>query len=624
MTASWRPSLGAIVRGDATTFQVWAPSATTVSIEIETAQRTTRHSMARDPDAFFTASVAGVGAGARYYYRVNGDAPWPDPASRYQPDGVHGPSMVVDPTTYDWHDAGWRGIDLAELIVYELHIGTFTRAGTFEAAAGRLEALCDLGVTAIEIMPVADFAGQRNWGYDGVALFAPARCYGAPDDLRRLVDRAHALGMAVLLDVVYNHLGPDGAVLNRFSAHYFSSRRTGAWGATVNLDGDKSVHVRQFFIENALHWMHEYHVDGLRLDATHALHDAGEPTFLAELAQTLHARAARSFHVIAEDDRNLARIVAPASDGGWGLDAVWADDFHHQMRRALAGDADGYFADYDGTTTAIAATVRQGWFYTGQFSGFLRAPRGTSARGVPPHRCVVCLQNHDQIGNRALGDRLHHRIELAPFRAASALLLLLPETPLLFMGQEWAATSPFLYFTDHTQELGRQVTEGRRREFASFAAFTDSAGRDAIPDPQAIETFARSILDWDDRTAEPHASTLRLYTTLIALRRQLAAEHRALDAATAEALDADTIALRRTVDGGGAIIVCARLRGSGRVTLPDRLTGGARAWTTDLTTEDPAFAASASPPSVDRCGVVPEIEFFGPAAVVLREAHREP
>jgi maltooligosyltrehalose trehalohydrolase len=505
-----------------TTFRVWAPAARTLAVDIEDGNLAGRHPLARGDDGYFAASIEGVAPGTRYRYRVNGRDPLPDPASRYQPDGVHGASMVIDPRRYAWSDTAWRGMPLDELVIYELHVGTFTEDGTFDAAAERLARVRDLGVTAVEVMPVADFPGRRNWGYDGVALFAPARCYGSPDSFRRFVDRGHALGLAVLLDVVYNHLGPDGAYLTQFSPDYFTSRYTSPWGAAVNLDGPKSQHVRGFFIENALHWLHEYHLDGLRLDATHALHDQGETHFLAELSGRLHDAVDRHVHVIAEDDRNLAQMVTPVKNGGWGLDAVWADDFHHEMRRALAGDADGYYADYSGSTADIAATIRQGWFYTGQYSRCLRAPRGTRPAGIAPQRCIVCLQNHDQIGNRAFGDRLHHRISPAAYRAASALLLLLPETPLLFMGQEWAASSPFLYFTDHHAELGRLVTQGRRREFCSFAAFSNPELLQTIPDPQADATFDSSHVKWSEADTEPHASMVRLYAALLATRRGLA------------------------------------------------------------------------------------------------------
>jgi maltooligosyltrehalose trehalohydrolase len=618
--APWSPSLGAVVDGTHTKFRVWAPAASSVDVLIH--DTGAAHPLTPETDGMFSGSLADAAPGCRYRYRLSGGDAYPDPASRCQPDGVHGPSMVVSPWTFEWTDARWTGVPLADLVIYELHVGTFSQSGTFAGAMALLPALRDLGITAIELLPVAAFPGERNWGYDGVDLFAPARCYGLPDDLRRLVDAAHRHGLAVLLDVVYNHLGPDGAYLQPFSPYYFTQRHHSPWGAGVNLDGEHSRHVREFFIENALHWIHEYHLDGVRLDATHAMQDDSPRHFLAELTDRVHgSTSGRHVHVIAEDDRNLAGIVLPPDKGGWGLDAVWADDFHHQVRRAAAGDADGYFRDYSGTADDIAATIRQGWFFTGQHSPHRQAPRGTDATAVAPQRFVYCVQNHDQIGNRAFGDRLHHRIDLAAYHAASALLLMLPQTPLIFMGQEWAARSPFLYFTDHHAELGRQVTEGRRREFAAFAAFADETARAAIPDPQAAATFQASRLDWTERDAAPHAQTLRLYTQLLSFRRQLA-EGSSGDAATARALDADTIGVRRRARNGDHLLAVVRLRGAASVSL-DLVASGAESWVPVLTTEDAAFSPQPAPPVIEPSDRSPVIRFCGPAAVILRAPHRE-
>ena len=403
-------------------------------------------------------------------------------------------------------------------VFYELHVGTFTPEGTFRGVLERLPYLKNLGITAIELMPVADFPGNRNWGYDGVALFAPARCYGEPGDLRALVDAAHQHGLAVYLDVVYNHLGPDGAYANVFSPHYFTDRHQSPWGSGVNLDGPHSAEVRRFFIENALHWVHEYHIDGLRLDATHAMQDDSPVHFLAELTTTVREQSGRPVLFVAEDHRNLARMLRPVAAGGWGIDAVWADDFHHQARVHVAHDHEGYYADFTGRAEDLATTLRQGWFFSGQHSTFLGGPRGSDPSGLSPKQFVVCIQNHDQIGNRADGARLHHEVDEGTFRALSTLLLLLPQTPLLFMGQEWAASSPFLFFTDHADDLGRKVTEGRRQEFSAFAAFADPARRAAIPDPQDPRTFARSRLQWDEAERDPHARMRRLYQRLLEIR----------------------------------------------------------------------------------------------------------
>jgi len=608
---AWRPSLGAWITPEGTAFRVWAPRSDRVDVVVEGVDGPVDHALTRSPDGMFTARLPGVGAGDRYRYRLDGDRLLPDPASRFQPDGVHGPSEVVDPASFTWTDARWTGLDLRDAVFYELHVGTFSPEGTFAGATARLSRLAALGVTAIELMPVADFAGGRNWGYDGVALFAPARCYGTPDDLRRLVDAAHTLGLAVFLDVVYNHLGPDGAYHAAFSPYYYTSRHETPWGAALNFDGDLNAHSREFFIENARHWVHEYHVDGLRLDATHAIADDSARHFLAELTARVHASAGRRVLVVAEDHRNLSGMLKPEAEGGWGLDAVWADDFHHQVRRLLAGDSEGYYRDYSGSAEDLAATIRRGWFYTGQFSEHSGQPRGTDPAGLAANRFVVCLQNHDQIGNRALGERLHHQIDPAAYRAASTLLLTAPETPLLFMGQEWAASAPFLYFTDHHAELGRAVTEGRRNEFRHFAAFADRHAQARIPDPQALSTFLRSRLDWDERATEPHQSTLSLYEALLALRQR---EPSLRDPRTfsAAALDESTIALER---GSGADTLLVLVRLAGADAEARTFTGR---WRLLLSTEGPAFSVDALPPDLDLAGGKMTVRFRRAGAIVVK------
>ena len=420
---------------------------------------------------------------------------------------MHGPSQVVDPSAFNWHDADWTGLALARHRVLRTARGHIYAGRHIPIGATKLPYLKELGVTAIELMPLSDFPGNRGWGYDGVAPFAPAHAYGTPDELRGLIDEAHRLQLAVFVDAVYNHFGPDGAYQGAFSSYYFTKRHHTPWGDAVNFDAPLNGPVREYVIENALRWIYEYHVDGLRLDATHAIKDDSRRHILAELASAvLHTstKLGRRIHVVAEDERNLSLLVKAESSGGFGLSGLWADDFHHQMRRGLAGDSDGYFAQFDGTVTSLVNTIKRGWW------------RGQSdPSGIGYRQFVYCIQNHDQIGNRALGDRLNHVIGAPAYRAASALLLLLPQTPLLFMGQEWAATTPFLYFTDHHEELGVLVTQGRRREFEGFAAFAHSD----IPDPQALGTFTASKLRWDEQTKEPHAGVLRLYQSLLRLRR---------------------------------------------------------------------------------------------------------
>jgi maltooligosyltrehalose trehalohydrolase len=623
--SGWRPSLGAWPVGDGVEFRVWAPEKTCVELILEGPDRRESRALEGQAEGYWTARVPGLGAGARYRYRLDDEGPFPDPASRSQPEGVHGPSQVVDPGAFEWTDGAWRGPVLDDLVVYELHVGTFTRQGTFEAVGKRLPELRELGVTAVELMPVAEFPGGRNWGYDGVDLFAPSRVYGHPEDLRRLVDRAHALGLAVLLDVVYNHLGPDGAYLGRFSPRYFSKIHRTPWGAAVNLDGEDSRPVRDFLVENAQHWVHEYHLDGLRLDACRTLVDSSSRHLLAELtARVRKAAAPRRVLMIAEDSRNLVGIVQPESKGGWGLDAVWADDLHHQLRVSLAGDRDGYYRDFTGSLDDTAKTLHDGWFFQGQVSEHFGGPRGTDPTPVPPRRFVVCLQNHDQVGNRARGERLHHQIDEAAWRAASVLLLLAPETPLVFMGQEWGATSPFLYFTDHERVLGQQVSEGRRKELSAFAAFSSPRARERIPDPQARATFARSRLGWPEREREPHASLLRLYRATLALRRELGLGSLERGEYRASGEDGELV-LEVTRPGAGPVLVVVRLGGAGVLESEKEEPDPSEpdpSWRVLLTTEDEEFTSEPRPPELGAGSTRPRVTFRRAGAVVLTK--REP
>lgn len=480
--------------------------------------------MSPDGNGIYRAYVGGAGAGTRYWFKIDGAGPFPDPASRFQPLGVHGPSQVVASDSFPWRAAEFQAPALRNVVIYELHVGAFTPAGTFLALADKLDYLRQLGINAIELMPIADFAGEYNWGYDGVSLYAPAHSYGTPDDFRRVVDEAHARGIAVHLDVVYNHLGPDGAYHSAFAPQFYTQKHKTLWGNGLNFDGEGRDKVRAYFIESALAWIYDYHVDGLRVDATDTIRDDSEPHFLTELTESVHQAAhslGRKVVLIAEDARNERKVILPAEHGGHGFDAVWSDDFHHHVRHRLAGDSDGYYHDFDGTTESLAKTVRDGWFFTGQFAGFHAHPRGTSPWGLSLVSRVFCIQNHDQIGNRAFGDRLSSQVSYPVWCAASALLLLSPEVPLLFMGQEWAASEPFLFFTNHHDELGRLVTEGRRKEFAHFSTFANPANSEAIPDPQNIETFRRSKLDWAIRQSPQHAGCFHWYQTLIQIRKQL-------------------------------------------------------------------------------------------------------
>src|SRR5579884_2244491 len=512
----WHPDAGATVLPNGVRFRVWAPNAARVEVAIEGAHGPSFHPLTPEPDGWYAGMVPGIGAGARYRYRLDSAQAYPDPCARFQPDGVHGPSEVIDPR-FAWTDEAWPGLGADGLVLYEIHVGTYTPEGTFAALRRQLPTLQRLGVTAIELMPVSAFPGRWNWGYDGVDLYAPSATYGRPDDLRRLVDAAHRLGLGVVLDVVYNHLGPDGNYLRAFSEDYFTDRYCTPWGEAINYDGPSSRCVREYVIQNACYWLAEYHLDGLRLDATHAIHDASPRHLLAELAERARAATPRRVVLIAEDGRNEIGLVRPAARGGYGLDAVWADDFHHELHVLLTGEREGYFEDYAGTTAGIARAINEGFVYQGQRSRHMGDSRGTPVTDEPARAFVFCIQNHDQVGNRALGDRLSRAISPARYAVASALLLFAPETPLLFMGQEFAASAPFQFFTDHHAELGKLVTEGRRAEFKHFRAFQDPALRERIPDPQAAATFVRSKLDLGDRAA--HAGVRRLYQALLRLRR---------------------------------------------------------------------------------------------------------
>lgn len=514
--------------------RTWAPDHKRVELALELENGVDRVvAMDAEPDGLWSAAFEDPGGDVRWNLLLDGQGPYPDPLSAWQPDGVHG-SSALDRADFHWTDDDWHGVSMRGLVIYELHVGAATAEGTFESLIGRLDELKSLGVTALQLMPVAAFPGKRNWGYDGVFWNAPAASYGGPAGLRKLVDAAHRRKLAVLLDVVFNHFGPDGNYLWVAARQAFSRRKQTPWGEAI--DWAKPV-MREIALSCAERWIRDFHVDGLRLDATHCLfHEDVAPHLLRDLA--LRARNAaqhRTVVVIAEDDRNEARLLLPIERDGDGLDGVWADDFHHAMRRLLAGDADGYFVDYEGCVEEIVRAINRGWLYEGQVSRFRGSPRGTSSDGIPPERFVHCLQNHDQIGNRAQGDRLGASVDDASLQAATAVLLLSPHVPLLFMGQEWNATTPFPFFTDHDEALGRAVTEGRRREFASFTAFGGH-----VPDPQAVRTFESARLNWEERTRPRHARMLEWHRRLLNLRHT----HPALKGhCSAQAIGASALAL---------------------------------------------------------------------------------
>lgn len=474
--------------------------------------------MAPVGDGYFEVTIEDAGPGTRYSYRLPGDRDRPDPASRYQPEGVHGPSEVIDPA-FDWTDAGWFGLPINQYIIYEVHVGTFTEAGTLDAAIERLDELKALGVTAVELMPVAQFPGARNWGYDGVQLFAVQNSYGGPQALKRFVNACHERGLAAILDVVYNHLGPEGNYLGEF-APYFTDRYKTPWGPALNFDGPDSDHVRRFFLANALYWQTEFHFDALRLDAIHAIRDFSAFPFLEELGVRTRQRADelnRRFYLISESDLNDTCIIRSRDLGGFGHAAQWSDDFHHAVHTLLTGENNGYYRDF-GKLEHLIRAIRDGYAYSGQFSVHRRRRHGNPSRSLPAERFVVCIQNHDQVGNRMLGDRLSTLVSLEQLKLGAAVSLLSPYVPLLFMGEEYGETAPFLYFTSHgDHDLIEAVRKGRREEFASFS------WQGEAPDPQAEETFRRSKLDFDLKSKEPNAALFRFYQELIRLRKTLPA-----------------------------------------------------------------------------------------------------
>ena len=478
---------------------------------------------------WFELTLPTAGAGSRYQFRLqsgpNDGLLVPDPVSRFNPDDIHGPSEVIDPAAFDWPDDEWRGRPWEDAVIYELHVGSFTPSGNFDGVIERLDYLADLGVTALELMPVADFPGRRNWGYDGVLPFAPDSAYGRPEDLKRLVAAAHQRGLMVLLDVVYNHFGPEGNYLHAYAPSFFNPRHATPWGAAINFDGDGSRTVRDFFIHNALYWIEEYQFDGLRLDAIHAICDDGTPDIVEELGAAVRdgPGAERHVHLILENDRNQARYLVRDESRRWRYGgAQWNDDIHHVLHVLASNETDGYYADY-ATEPArlLGRCLTEGFAYQGQASAFRDGkPRGEPSGHLPPAAFVDFLQTHDQIGNRAFGERLCHLASPVAMEAVTAVLLLAPQPPMLFMGEEFAAAQPFLFFCDFGPELARVVTEGRRREFAGFTRFADPAERERIPDPNAVTTFAACVLDWSAIERSPHHEVLELHRRLLALRRQ--------------------------------------------------------------------------------------------------------
>jgi maltooligosyltrehalose trehalohydrolase len=516
LTHERRLSSGVEVQPGSVHVRVWAPGRRSVEV-VSDGDRSRAWALEPESDGYFSADVSGLAAGDRYWFRLDGDLLRPDPASRYQPEGPHGPSMIVDPSSFRWTDAAWRGVPVEGQVVYEMHVGTFTPQGTWRAAAAQLERLADLGITVVEMMPVADFAGSFGWGYDGVDLYAPTRLYGEPDDLRAFVDRAHALGIGVILDVVYNHLGPDGNYLADFSPEYFTDKYKNDWGQAINFEGPAAA--RDFFVENAAYWIAEFHFDGLRLDATQDMHDASPEHVIATIVRHVRAAAGeRRAFVVAENEPQDTRLVRSLEEGGYGADALWNDDYHHTAAVALTGRREAYYLDYTGSPQEFISCSRFGYLYQGQWYAWQKKRRGTPALDLPPYRFVSYLENHDQVANTAFGRRLHHSADASRLRAITALTLLGPATPMLFQGQEFAASSPFLYFADHKPELQEPIAAGRRQFLSQFASVNDPEVVAALPDPTAEETYRRCTLVPGEH--ETHREWYALHRDLLRIRRE--------------------------------------------------------------------------------------------------------
>jgi malto-oligosyltrehalose trehalohydrolase len=512
-----------VIEGGEVCFRLWAPAAKRIELCLEGPGVSATPAMPAVEDGWFELRTAQARTGSRYRYRIDGRLQVPDPASRCNPDDIDGASEVVDPLAFDWHDDNWCGRPWEEAVIYELHVGTFTPEGSFAGVKRQLGYLADLGITALELMPIADFPGTRNWGYDGVLPFAPDSSYGSPGQLKDLIQSAHGLGLMVFLDVVYNHFGPEGNYLHAYAPQFFSDRHHTPWGAAINFDGAGSRTVRDFFIDNALYWLEEYHFDGLRLDAVHAICDDSQPDILVELAAAIRTGPGRrrQVHLMLENDHNAARYLQRAPSGRPRCyNAQWNDDLHHALHIIATGECDGYYADYaDKPLWYLGRCLSQGFAYQGEPSVYRdRAPRGEPSASLPPDAFIAFLQTHDQVGNRALGERIATLSSAESLRALVAVALLAPSPPMLFMGEEFGATTPFLFFCDFHGELAEAVRAGRRREFERFERFRDPQARSGIPDPNAFSTFERSRLDWDGLAQPEKKEWLGHYRRLLAVR----------------------------------------------------------------------------------------------------------
>ena len=556
---------GAQLTPDGVRFRLWAPAAHEVELMLyDLAGKSRPLALTSLPDGWFELVTPEARAGSRYRYRIDGKTEVPDPASRSNPEDIQGPSEVVDSSAFEWDDQTWRGRPWHEAVIYELHVGTFSPEGTFAGAEKKLDHLAALGVTVIELMPIADFPGTRGWGYDGVLLYAPESAYGSPEDLKSLVAAAHRRGIAMMLDVVYNHFGPEGNYLHLYAPQFFTERHHTPWGSAINFDGPARDTVRDFYIHNTLYWLEEYHFDGLRFDAVHAIIDASDPNILSAIAHAARTGTGRDrpIYLVLENGANRASFLGPAGARDT-FDAQWNDDVHHCLHVLLTGESDGYYEDYvENPHAMLCRCLAEGFGYQGQVSAHQGGPRGELSAHLPPTAFVNFLQNHDQIGNRALGERIGQlsRSEAA-LRAATAVLLLSPSPPLLFMGDEWEAPQPFPYFCDFEPELAGKVREGRRREFARFEKFRAQEGLAGLPDPTDIATFRSACLDWSTLRTAPHAAALDHHRRLLAVRqRDIVPLIPKIRAGTCVELEASgAFAVDWRLEGGGTLHLLANL-----------------------------------------------------------------
>jgi maltooligosyltrehalose trehalohydrolase len=597
-------------------FRVFAPKRKQVEVVIESGGAPARTLMlTRSDDGYFAGLCDGVRAGALYRLRLDGDAKLlPDPASRFQPEGPHGPSQVVDPSAFTWTDEAWPGVKLRGQVVYELHIGTFTKEGTFASAMRELEELRDAGITLIEMMPIAEFPGRFGWGYDGVDLYAPTRLYGKPDDLRAFVDRAHALGVGVILDVVYNHLGPSGNYLTQFSDHYFTKKYENEWGDA--LDFETEAGVRAYFVENAGYWIDELHFDGLRLDATQSIHDASPRHVIMEIGERARAAAGkRSIVLVSENEPQHTKLIRPIDRGGYGLDALWNDDFHHSARVALTGRREAYYSSTHGTPQELLSAVKWGYLFQGQYYPWQKQSRGMPALDIEPPGFVLYTQNHDQVANSARGKRLHELTSPGANRAITALLLLAPGTPMLFQGQEFAASAPFYYFADHEKELAELVATGRGTFLEQFPSLRDEKTNVLRVPPHDLAAFTSSKLDLGER--ETHREAYDLTKDLLRLRREdpvFAAQRN--DTLHGAVLGADAFVLRYATGSGDDRLLLVNLGSDldlSQLAEPLLAAPWGKEWNIAMSTEDPRYGGSGTPP-LESHG---RVKLVGPSALVL-------